>query len=392
MFERDTITQRSFQRTCRSRTLSDSLARALLPPENESPIDRTARLKKEEFAKKISDNIDEQIKLDETKLKWHKKLVKIVLLGQSESGKSTTLKCTLKSSLHFSSTSFIWFSLAEFQIMHAYKEFQAERTSWHAVIYLNLIHSVRRILETLLPPPESEAFISASTSFQNHYTDANGSPLPFDENPVQGSSRQTFRKFEHYAQNLFPLLELEQRLTQQLAFPEEDNVPLLRDDISANTVPTQLTMPSSALAWIPNVSGGELSVRLTSRWKEALSFKAAVGQKKGQYDYTEERGWWEDPNDPGHILHTCVAGQWGIRALWQDSSVRMTLAKRHMRIEDSAGFYLDDIDRITALKVRIRPVSRISRARKLINAVVYTYRRRRASRESEDTGCQRIFF
>lgn len=92
--------KRSFQ-LGRSRSLSDPLARALLPPENESPIERTARMEKEELAKKVSDDIDEQIKLDKADLKRYRETVKVLLLGQSESGKSTTLKRALSPALHF---------------------------------------------------------------------------------------------------------------------------------------------------------------------------------------------------------------------------------------------------------------------------------------------------
>lgn len=258
--------------------------------------------------------------------------------------------------------------------MHAYREFQAERSSWRAVIYLNLIRSVRRILEALLPP-DSQTFMSASTSSQIPYNNGNGSFLPFDDHSAPGSSsRSTSGKFERYAQYLFPLLELEQRLIRQLAFPEEDDDPPLRDGISVGQLPSHLMMPPSAMGRIPINRSGELSVRSTSRWKEAFSFSATASRQRTRNDYTGEvRGWWEDPNDPVHVLHGCAGGQWGIRALWQDSSVRMTLARRRVRMEESAGFYLDDVDRITALKVRICLLSCVSRARKLICALVYTY-------------------
>ena len=76
----------------RSRSLSDPISRALLPPEDESPTEREKRLKQEQEAKKVSDSIDEQILKEKAALKKQKNIVKILLLGQSESGKSTTLK------------------------------------------------------------------------------------------------------------------------------------------------------------------------------------------------------------------------------------------------------------------------------------------------------------
>lgn len=76
----------------RRRTLSDPLAVALLPPPDESPIDREVRLKAEIDAKKVSDSIDDMIRQERIDQKKSKAAVNVLLLGQSESGKSTTLK------------------------------------------------------------------------------------------------------------------------------------------------------------------------------------------------------------------------------------------------------------------------------------------------------------
>lgn len=76
----------------RRRTLSDPLAAALLPPSDESPIDREVRLKAEIDAKKVSDSIDDMIRQERIDQKKSKATVNVLLLGQSESGKSTTLK------------------------------------------------------------------------------------------------------------------------------------------------------------------------------------------------------------------------------------------------------------------------------------------------------------
>jgi hypothetical protein len=76
----------------RRRSLSDPLAAALLPPPNESPVQREMRLKAETEAKKVSEGIDEMIRQDRYERKKSKAEVNVLLLGQSESGKSTTLK------------------------------------------------------------------------------------------------------------------------------------------------------------------------------------------------------------------------------------------------------------------------------------------------------------
>jgi len=57
-----------------------------LPREGESPQERSQREQEEAQAKAVSDAIDEQIKQDKVAFKRYQKAVKILLLGQSESG------------------------------------------------------------------------------------------------------------------------------------------------------------------------------------------------------------------------------------------------------------------------------------------------------------------
>lgn len=71
----------------------DPLAIFTAPPADETPAQRIEREIKEADAKRTSDDIDEQLKKDRAAWKKdNKDLVKVLLLGQSESGKSTTLK------------------------------------------------------------------------------------------------------------------------------------------------------------------------------------------------------------------------------------------------------------------------------------------------------------
>ena len=75
----------------RRRSMSDPFWAALQPPPNESPADRDRRLFAELEAKRVSDGIDEMLRQERKELRM-KQEVKVLLLGQSESGKSTTLK------------------------------------------------------------------------------------------------------------------------------------------------------------------------------------------------------------------------------------------------------------------------------------------------------------
>lgn len=72
----------------------DPFSLAIAPPSDETSEERAQRLQKEADARRISNDIDEQIRAEAAALKKAKRAVRLLLLGQSESGKSTTLKST----------------------------------------------------------------------------------------------------------------------------------------------------------------------------------------------------------------------------------------------------------------------------------------------------------
>jgi hypothetical protein len=74
--------------------LADPFEAVLNPPQGETSAQRDARLLAEQLAKRVSDAIDEQLRAERAELKKSRPDVRILLLGQSESGKSTTLKRT----------------------------------------------------------------------------------------------------------------------------------------------------------------------------------------------------------------------------------------------------------------------------------------------------------
>jgi guanine nucleotide-binding protein alpha-1 subunit len=64
-----------------------------MPPPNETAEEKASRERSEAEAQRVSDRIDDKIKLEKAALKKQQRdLVRVLLLGQSESGKSTTLK------------------------------------------------------------------------------------------------------------------------------------------------------------------------------------------------------------------------------------------------------------------------------------------------------------
>ena len=67
--------------------------------------------------------------------------------GQSESGKTATLKSTDR---RYGAPRNLANHIPDFQLMYNKHEWTEERASWRAVIYLNLVRNVNRILELMV--------------------------------------------------------------------------------------------------------------------------------------------------------------------------------------------------------------------------------------------------
>ncbi|THH01144.1 hypothetical protein EW026_g1508 [Hermanssonia centrifuga] len=125
----------------------------------EGELQSALRTQEEKEAKRINDEIDRQIELERQELKKRKPQAKILLLGQSEAGKSTLLK--------------------NFQLHFAPKAFEADGEAWRAVIHLNLVRAVNFILEALAtsppPPPPSVTTESdgVSAAWAPYFDDVN---------------------------------------------------------------------------------------------------------------------------------------------------------------------------------------------------------------------------
>lgn len=66
----------------------DPLAVVTAPPPNETPKEKAAREKREAEAQRISDRIDKQLRAERMLKQQERQMVKILFLGQSQSGKS----------------------------------------------------------------------------------------------------------------------------------------------------------------------------------------------------------------------------------------------------------------------------------------------------------------
>jgi hypothetical protein len=65
---------------------NDPFIELMRPPPDETPAQMMARRKREQDAERVSDRIDEQIKRDRMQSKKEREVLKVLLLGQAESG------------------------------------------------------------------------------------------------------------------------------------------------------------------------------------------------------------------------------------------------------------------------------------------------------------------
>ncbi|KAJ7502857.1 guanine nucleotide binding protein, alpha subunit [Mycena galericulata] len=275
----------------------DPLTLALQPPPGESLQDREARLQREREAKKRSDLIDQELTRQRAQDKKTLKPVKILLLGQSESGKSTTLK--------------------NFQLINSPKAFRAERSSWRAVVHLNVVRSIRLIIHALT---EAEASASA--------------PQPAPDDPVYPVITQELLTLK---MRLLPLQQVEEallgKLTPGAAFKQ-------RPAAQTNNLSPLTNLPESTRGGIP---AAEVAVHSATPWKGA--FSRLMNNVRGSVDGPEVAEP-QDSREARQLLHACAEDM--IR-LWNDPTVKEVLKVHRLRLEDMAGFFLDSIQRVTAL-------------------------------------------
>ncbi|KAJ7078833.1 guanine nucleotide binding protein, alpha subunit [Mycena belliarum] len=263
----------------------DPLSLALAPPPGESPQDREARIQRERDAKKRSDLIDQEISRQRNEKKSPKP-VKILLLGQSESGKSTTLK--------------------NFQLINSPKAFRAERASWRAVVHLNVVRSIRLIVNAL---SEVEAFANSQI------------PLGPDEESYPPLTPELLT----LKMRLLPLQQVEEALVGKLT-PGASNL--------------------SSLTNLPDSTRGaaqEVSINSATPWKGA--FSRLMSNVRSSVDGPEVAEP-QDSRNARQLLHACSEDM--IR-LWNDPTVKQVLKVHRLRLEDMAGFFLDSIERVTEL-------------------------------------------
>ncbi|KAH7882786.1 guanine nucleotide binding protein, alpha subunit [Phlebopus sp. FC_14] len=283
-------------------SLDDPFASILAPPPNETPDEKEAREQAEAEARRISDAIDEQIRQERNALKKKKKPVKVLLLGQSESGKSATLK--------------------NFQLHHACREWAEQRGCWRAVIYLNLTRNVIHLLDLLvreMSPSDSRRPGTAASTF----SDSEGEAAT--HSPVyRFTDKHRLLKLR-----LAPLRRVKADLEKKLG-------PGSREIYStaANSA-----MPIDSAEHPPC----EIGIHSTNGWKSVLDKLRPAQKDDSRPDHSHKRK--EEENEVTDVLVGCKED---MKSIWEDPVVQQILAHRRAKIEECAGFFLNDIERIAS--------------------------------------------
>ncbi|GBE86117.1 hypothetical protein SCP_0806410 [Sparassis crispa] len=352
----------------------DPLARVLAPPADETAEARAARLERAVEAQRVSHEIDEDIQESKKAFERRKKAIKILLLGQAESGKSTTLK--------------------NFQLAFSPQHFRSERAAWRTIIQLNLIRSVKRLLEVLdeewdseLTAPVKSALKSAPSSptasssspraARSRSGSRSGSPsrtrppqsiaLPPSAlaNPAAGSSRahaiahphastSAASSSHHPAPSFLPPSSAPRHASHpststSVRFsttPLTDTHRRLRGRLRV-LLPLEAALARALLPPDDAVTGpaGDVCVRAGSAWKGAASVLASSGLAVNGVNLPNGKGK-EHVDDPTRTLAACKDD---VVTLWEDPVVRAVLKRRGVRLQDMPGFFLNDTARIATL-------------------------------------------
>ncbi|EPQ57632.1 G-alpha-domain-containing protein [Gloeophyllum trabeum ATCC 11539] len=336
----------------------DPLASAMAPPEHETDEQRVARESDETRARKISENIDAQIKADRLALKKKKKAVRVLLLGQSESG-----------------------ALQDFQIAYAYRAWTEERVSWRAVIQLNLVRSVNTIVDLLTKEMAQPTSPASPRSMHlplptGHDDDEDAYPLSSGSSSrvriprVASDPSLRFRTpvSEYHKllkQRLQPLQRVQRDLEARLGSAATEDTFTAVTSAAPFTEQVQSRTENTILTELqPNPHRPrEFFIRSSTGWKAALDkVRPRLSMDARSQENLDEK--YEDDDQAGRRLQkrnmkrprdiddetTDVLAQCkdDIKALWTDEAVQSILIKRRLRLEDAPGFFLNDIDRIAS--------------------------------------------
>ncbi|CAE6435368.1 unnamed protein product [Rhizoctonia solani] len=250
-------------------------------------------------AKKISDNIDQALKAERVaKTAARRKQRKVLVLGQSESGKSTLVK--------------------QFRLMQSSEAFAIERESWKSIIYLNIVRSILKVIDLVAP----------NFNLSN----------PTDSDS-QGFARLRLR--------LMPLRSIEASIMDSLSSPVEVAQNRTRHKFfnmspRSNGRGSERGLPGADM----DTEYDDVFVHPESPWQRLLQkcMRTTNAIRASTSPSAEHDGEAINTDDPAVTLEACAAD---MKLLWGCPVIHQYLKEAGLFIEDMSGFFLNDIERIT---------------------------------------------
>ncbi|KAJ3565920.1 hypothetical protein NP233_g7332 [Leucocoprinus birnbaumii] len=258
---------------------------APLPGESEEQA--AARVKLFQEAVKRSKEIDESLQETKKVLERRKKAVKILLLGQSESGKSSVLK--------------------NFQLAFAPRHFEANRQTWKLILKQVSCSNIRTIIETL----SAEWEPSTPTS--------------------PGELNSAVRNFRRIRLSLSPLFIIENNLLKMLAPETKD--------------PTSDVCVRAGSGWKALLQAHRTGQSSPSSPLETGGHHQFAGGPSMNFGKRQSNNSLSHESDPSQAM---IAQKEEIMWLWRDPEVRRALRKRGIHLEETAGFFMSDAERIAS--------------------------------------------
>ncbi|KAG8761094.1 hypothetical protein FRC14_007875 [Serendipita sp. 396] len=269
-------------------------------PKRRTP-DKHAKAKEAADAKQISQRIDAMLEAERAAIAKHAGIVKILLLGQSESGKSTVLK--------------------NFQLMYAREKFAEDRANWKGVVLLNVVRCMQRVVDALIQADAAESEDSADE-------------LPPDAPPPLSSILTDSHR--RRCTRLRATLDLAERGLKARLSPTY-----------AATANLPRSRPSTAEGLVDEEAEAELAVPANS-WtlgpQDDTTFKPSSSRRLSalpQHFSIDN----SDPNDPRRLIGSC---RQDMINLWNDPAVKEILIRRKVKWLEWPGFFLNDIERVTS--------------------------------------------
>ena len=208
--------------------------------------------------------------------------------------------------------------ISDFQLMYNKREWTEERTSWRAVIYLNLVRNVNRILELM-----SREIADRSL----YYMDGEVSDDSLEEIIVARARSLPPLRFQEkhrlLQQRLRPLLGVHKELERRLGASAME--------LHSTSVMTAAPFEGSASARRRGFS--EFSIHSSNGWKSALGkFRLRPSPPENDRDALKKANDLDDD-----FVETLVSCQEAMKELWEDPIIQEMLNRRKIRFEDAPG-------------------------------------------------------